>query len=259
MTGEMPSADSPYDRIAQWYDVDMAANMRFDDVAFYADLCEHERGRVLELGCGNGRILLELVRRGIDAVGVDTSSKMLQQLRLKADANGLHPSVCRMDARELAFAREFDVVLCPYSLVTYMSQPGELERALAGVRDVLRTDGLIVLDAFVPRGSVVADGYQLDYRRPLGEKVLARYKRVQPISSRLNRIERRYEVLTEEGAIVESVETCEHIRTFAPEELTDALSDAGFAKEESWWDYGQASADSQPQFFTVSARPTRGA
>src|SRR5450755_2454202 len=73
--GRTPLSDTAYDRIAQWYDVDMARNMRFDDVAFYAELCQREGGRVLELGCGNGRVLLELVGRSIDAVGVDTSSK----------------------------------------------------------------------------------------------------------------------------------------------------------------------------------------
>jgi len=127
MASETRLSDT-YDRIAQWYDVDMARNMRFDDVSFYADLCQREGGRVLELGCGNGRVLLELVCRNIDAVGIDTSRKMLQQLQHKAKARGLAPSACRMDARKLAFARSFDIVLCPYSLVTYMAQPDDLKR-----------------------------------------------------------------------------------------------------------------------------------
>jgi len=166
-------SDTPYDRIAQWYDVDMARNMRFDDVTFYAELCEREGGKVLELGCGNGRVLLELVGRDIDAVGVDTSRKMLQILQCKAGTKGLEPPICQMDARRLAFARSFDVVLCPYSLVTYMSQPDDLKRMLTEVRQVLRRSGLLVLDAFVPRDTVGGGDYRLDYRRPLGKDVLA--------------------------------------------------------------------------------------
>ena len=60
-----------YDRIARFYDVDMARNMPFDDVGFYGGICLRQGGRALELGCGNGRILLDLLARGVDAVGVD--------------------------------------------------------------------------------------------------------------------------------------------------------------------------------------------
>jgi hypothetical protein len=38
-----------YDRIAHLYDVDMARNMPFDDVALYAQICCDEGGRALEL------------------------------------------------------------------------------------------------------------------------------------------------------------------------------------------------------------------
>jgi len=248
-------SDTAYDRIAQWYDVDMARNMRFDDVAFYAELCQREGGKVLELGCGNGRVLLELVDRNIDAVGVDTSSKMLQLLQRKAGTNGLEPRTCQMDARRLAFARSFDVVLCPYSLVTYMSQPDDLRRMLAEVRQVLRADGLLVLDAFVPRDTVAGGDYRLDYRRPLGKDVLARYKRVAQVEHRINRIERRYEVISSAGEVLDAIETCEDIRTFSPDELTAALLQSGFSQEQVWWDYGRAARDADPQFFTIAARP----
>jgi ubiquinone/menaquinone biosynthesis C-methylase UbiE len=256
----MPSrtrlSDTAYDRIAQWYDVDMARNMRFNDVDFYAELCQHEGGKVLELGCGNGRILLELVRRNIDAVGVDNSRKMLQLLQHKAETNGLAPRACRMDARRLAFARSFDIVLCPYSLVTYMSQPDDLKRMLTEVRRVLRADGLLVLDAFIPRDTAASGDYRLDYRRPFGDGVLARYKRVAEVAPRINRIERRYEVVSTAGEVLEALETCEDIRTFSPEELIEALLDSGFSQQQVWWDYGRAARDTAPQFFTIAARTT---
>jgi ubiquinone/menaquinone biosynthesis C-methylase UbiE len=231
MASETRLSDTTYDRIAQWYDVDMARNMRFDDVAFYADLCQREGGRVLELGCGNGRVLLELVCRNIDAIGVDTSHKMLQQLQHKAKARGLAPSACRMDARRLAFARSFDIVLCPYSLVTYMAQPNDLERMMNEVRQVLRADGLLVLDAFIPRHTVASSDYRLDYRRPFGDEVLARYKRVAPLTTRINRIERRYEVVSTTGEVLEALETSEDIRVFSPEERTEALRRSGLVEQ----------------------------
>ena len=164
-----------------------------------------------------------------------------------------------MDARRLGFARGFDIVLCPYSLITYMAQPNDLERMMSEVRQVLRPDGLLVLDAFMPRDTVASGDYQLDYRRPFGDEVLARYKRVAPLTARINRIERRYEVVSTAGEVLEALETSEDIRIFSPEELTEALRHSGFSQQQVWWDYGQASRDTDPQFFTVAARPIAGA
>ncbi|TLY48982.1 MAG: class I SAM-dependent methyltransferase, partial [Gammaproteobacteria bacterium] len=73
-----------YDAIAEIYETDMGQSMPFDDVAFYRSLCLAEGGRVLELGCGTGRILIELMRAGIDAVGADRSLPMLARLHRDA-------------------------------------------------------------------------------------------------------------------------------------------------------------------------------
>jgi len=86
-----------------------------------------------------------------------------------------------------------------------------------------------------------------------------RYKRVAPLTARINRIERRYEVVSTAGEVLQAVETSEDIRIFSPEELTEALLRSGFSQQQAWWDYGQASRDTDPQFFTVAARPTPAA
>ncbi len=167
-----------YDDIARFYDVDMARNMPFDDVAFYADLCARHGGRVLELGCGSGRILLPLLQRGIDAVGVDASAGMLAELRRKAAALGLRAPVARMDVTRLALRGGFGVVLCPYSLVTYVTEDADLARLLAAVRRLLAPGGVFVVDAFVPKPVVAQQEFQPDYRRPFGDRTLARWKRI---------------------------------------------------------------------------------
>ena len=59
-------------------------------------------GRVLEIGVGTGRIALPLVREGLDLVGVDISSEMLERLRM--NAGGRPPPIAIADALELPFA-----------------------------------------------------------------------------------------------------------------------------------------------------------
>ncbi len=244
-----------YDRIARFYDADMARNMPFDDVGFYAALCAGARGRVLELGCGNGRILLPLLARGIDATGVDASAGMLAELARKAAAQGLVAPVCRMDVRALALAPGFGVVLCPYSLVTYLTGDDDVPRLLAEVRRILDPGGLFVVDAFVPKPVVAGTAFTADYRRAFGDGVLARFKRVTPLSATHNRIERRYEVRGPGDELLDTVTVDEVIRPVTEEGLRAALAAGGFAVTATAWDYGRAADGAAAQFVALVARP----
>lgn len=243
-----------YDSIAHLYDVDMARNMPFDDIAFYVDRAAEAGGRVLELGCGNGRILLALLDRGIDAIGVDCSSAMLEELVRKARPLGHAPKLCLMDARQLAFRDCFAMVLCPYSLITYMSGVGDDVRMLEAIRAALVSGGRVIVDAFVPRADVYRSQFAVDYRRPAGEAILVRSKRVVPVASGLNRIERRYELTTADGAVLHRIDTREEVRPLVPSDLLKRLAECGFETEEEWWDYDATASATAAQFYTVGAR-----
>jgi SAM-dependent methyltransferase len=243
-----------YDRIARFYDVDMTQNMRFDDVAFYAHQCERSRGRVLELGCGNGRILLPLLARGLDAVGVDTSAPMLAELSRKAALRSLPVRGIRADVRRLPLRAGFAVVLCPYSLITYMTTPDDVKALVEGARALLVPRGLFVVDAFVPRAVRTQADFERDYERPFGAFTLARWKRIQQLDATTNRIERRYELLANGGRIVESIEVAETIRPCSPEALRAMVVAANLVPVTEAWDYGTRPDAAGAQFFTLVAR-----
>ena len=67
--------------------------------------------RVLDVGCGTGRIALALIKRGCLVTGVDSSAYMVSRCRGLA----LHEpkfTVCKMYFGEMAFEEEFDAVVC---------------------------------------------------------------------------------------------------------------------------------------------------
>jgi len=247
-----------YDRIARFYDVDMARNMAFDDVSFYRAQCLRGPGPVVELGCGNGRILLELLAAGIDACGVDASAGMLADLSRKAAARALPARAARMDIRTLGLRPGLGVVLLPYSLVTYLTANEDLVRLLATLHALLEPGGRCVIDAFIPRPRIANHDFTLDYRRPFGEIVLARWKRITAVSATVNRIERRYVVEDAGRRVLETIEVAEDVRPRSPDELGALLQGAGFTGLETWWDYGTAADATAAQFATlVAARPSR--
>jgi len=250
---EARAALSAYDEIAHFYDVDMGRNMPFDDVGLYTALAAEAAGPILEVGCGNGRILLELVRRRFDAYGIDRSAAMLAALVRRANGAKLGARVFRMDARAMAFSNAFALVLCPYSLVTYMASEQDLARLMNGVRRALCTRGRVVIDAFIPQAHMSGEGFRLDYRRAHGDGMLTRSKRVSPLAAHLNRIERRYELVSRDGRLLQRIETSEDIRPFTPEALCELLIASGFSIDGVWWDYASDERSPRSRFFTVSA------
>lgn len=128
-----------------------------DDVDYYVDRATTVDGPVLELGCGSGRIYLELLEAGVDADGIDRSAEALAVLREHADERGLEPSVCQADMAAFSADREYALVICPFNAIQELTTI-ETQRALfESVSDALAPGGLFVFDTFVPDIEYIAE------------------------------------------------------------------------------------------------------
>ena len=155
-----------WDEYAPFYDWENARTLGKRDVPFWRSLALHSGGRVLELGCGTGRISLPLGRAGVNLVGVDRSDPMLTRARTRVRRARLtsHVRLIRGDIRFLPFesvdgtesrrspqglaAGEggFSMVFAPYGMLQSLLRERDLKATLAEVRRVLRPGGTFGLE-----------------------------------------------------------------------------------------------------------------
>ncbi len=134
-----------WDQYAPFYDWENARTFGRRDVAFWQRLVEERRGRVLELGCGTGRLTIPLARAGASRiVGIDRSEPMLARGRRRmARSRGLGPmSILRGDIRDLPFADgAFGTVIAPYGMLQSLLRERDLTATLESVWRVLAARG----------------------------------------------------------------------------------------------------------------------
>lgn len=98
--------------------------------------------RVLDAGCGNGRIAGWLAARGADVVGIDPSPAMIAAAMSRVAC----ATFLEADVESLPFGdHEFDAVLTVTVLQYLALSPARFSSALRELRRVLRRSGRIVL------------------------------------------------------------------------------------------------------------------
>lgn len=152
------SAQAFFDELAELYD---PAHRERDigDESFYRELAMGAEGPVLEVGCGTGRIYLELLRAGVDADGFDISENMLEVLETKAQTEELDAFVWRSDMREFEAPREYELVIIPFRTFLHNLTVKDQLATLRRCHDALGPDGRLALNIFTPDFEFICDTY----------------------------------------------------------------------------------------------------
>lgn len=103
--------------------------------------------RVLDLGCGTGRHLVRLARKGFCVTGVDLSEHMLRRAEEKLRREGVSARLIRADiCSRLPFPdRHFDACICMFSTLGLVRTRRLRRKALLEWRRVLVPGGRLVL------------------------------------------------------------------------------------------------------------------
>jgi SAM-dependent methyltransferase len=102
--------------------------------------------RVVDIGCGTGRITLELTREGYDVTGVDKHSSMVRVAKRNARRAGLSIRFSRGSLETLGLKGRYGAVYSIQDPFNYLLTERSLTQALSRIHNLIRPGGVLVVE-----------------------------------------------------------------------------------------------------------------
>ena len=268
-----------WDEYAPFYDWENTRTLGRRDLPFWRNLAQHVGGRVLELGCGTGRLTIPLGKAGVPIVGIDRSTPMLARAWKRVRRGRLQRRVhlIRGDIRHLPFHSGstaapaqgrslrrprraphggFSLVMAPYGMLQSLIRERDLAATLAAVHDVLEPGGTfgIELVADLPaweeyRKRISLSGWR---SRQGGARVTLVETVRQDRARRLTIFDQEF--TERRGRTVRTHRFALTFRTLSVPQMTRRLEKAGFAVTALLGDYRGGPWDPRAEVWMILAR-----
>ncbi|AXI80901.1 class I SAM-dependent DNA methyltransferase [Peterkaempfera bronchialis] len=135
-----------YDRLVGWAIDQWGESPRPQMAAFLQSLWS-DRARpvreVLEVCCGTGLMLEQLVRLGYSVTGLDRSEAMLGEARARL---GAQVPLVHAELPEIPVRQEYDAVVCAAAALNYLPDHDTVVKTFHAVAGVVRKGGSFVFD-----------------------------------------------------------------------------------------------------------------
>ena len=197
------------------------------DASLYRDFVIAHGQPGLEIGCGDGEPLLDLLAEGLEVEGVDSSADMLRRCSENAHQRGVTVRLHHQRVEDLAIDRRFPAIYFAGPTFTLLADDEVARRALLAIRRHLTDDGQALIPLWVPDPTPAEEmGVSRIHDDGLGVEV--RYTPVSETTDALSRkrvTSSRYERVTASGTEVAEREWVIHWQT--PESFTRLCSETG--------------------------------
>lgn len=181
----------------------------------------------LELGCGDDGPFLELVRRGIDVDGVDSSQDMLDRCHARADVQGLRIVTHCQQMQDLALTRRYRAIYLAGPTFNLLPDDDTARRALKGIAAHLEPGGHAMVPLWIPPATDPEELGRTRHATVAGGRT-ARYtveSEDYDVAGRTRCTHTRYEL--DDGQHVEVLRRDWIIHWHTPDSFTQLAQDAG--------------------------------
>lgn len=142
MTGGLTTRPRP-DAAVVWHDVECGG---YDaDLPLWRTLAEEAAGPVLDVGCGTGRVALDLSIRDHDVTGLDSDPALVRALEARARRRRLPARAHVGDARSFEIGRRVNLAIAPMQVTQLLGGADGRKNMLAALRRHLVRGGVAAL------------------------------------------------------------------------------------------------------------------
>ncbi len=217
------------------------------DVPFYIERLPCPRARVLELGCGTGRVAVPLAAHCASVHGLDLSEAMIRIAREKVAAAGLSDriSIYVGDISCFELQQSFHFVIPPFRVLQNLESDAQVDGLFQCIGRHLEPSGRCIVNTFNPilnrdemRASWVSEEEKLAWEVSTPEgRVVCHDKRPRLDAERLvlypELVYRRFrgDEMVEEAVLPLAM------RCYYPEDLISVIESHGFRILEKWGGY----------------------
>ncbi len=244
-----------YINSAKFYDIGNEIKKYDCDIDFYCSFVK-ENIRVLELGCGTGRVTLPLLGRGAAVTAVDLSEPMLELLQTKVhelDENTRNRlRIQKGDMCSFDLGERFDLIIFPgiaFSAIT--SEEGRVA-CLSSVKKHLAEGGHIIIDLINPDKERVAKtgNERVDFEY-FDEDLNAKVRKLSIIEShdslrQTQNIKYNFEI-SRDGEVINQILDCFELAYLYPEQAQKLFreNELCIRKFYGWYDYSPINEDNK--------------
>ncbi|MEI4771468.1 class I SAM-dependent methyltransferase [Psychrobacillus sp. FJAT-51614] len=198
------------------------------ELEFYLSFVKDKNMKVLEPMCGNGRMLLPFLQKGIDIEGFDISEEMLKVCKEKGRKLNLNPPVSLGKIEVFESPNKYDLIIIPFGSFSLL--PDYLVAdSLANMKSILKEDGRLLLTIMTKSGEIKGiPEWKETNRKKFNNGVIVEYKKShydQENKLLINKL--KYQLVKD--AQIEKTELMDFpIRLYKPGEFEDILMSNGF-------------------------------
>jgi SAM-dependent methyltransferase len=218
--------------LAKWYD--KLLELEKGDIRFYKDIVLGCEGKVLELACGTGRLLIPFREESAEIEGLDISRDMLTICRKKLLEKNLTAKLYEQNLIDFNLEEQYELIFISGGSFQLIDDSEKILKSLRAVHKHLKSGGQFVLDMCNPlqdRSIPDKEGWHLIRKAEWGpDDVLNCYEKAEfDQSAKIKRGRYRYEYYKGDR-LVERVEDGLDIRWYDVFEFKQLLLKAGFKK-----------------------------
>ncbi|WP_149498968.1 class I SAM-dependent methyltransferase [Roseiconus lacunae] len=118
----------------------------------FGEMKVENNSRVLDAGCGVGRLTHPLALQGFEVVGIDTNPVYIDYAKTRNTGSPISPTFDLDSITSLSTQPDgcFDSVICMLSVFHYLVGREDAENAMKAISRVLKPSGCFVIDLFNP-------------------------------------------------------------------------------------------------------------